>query len=217
MKIIGLAGEKESGKNTVASFFVQSERFTEIAFAEPLKNMLMKITRLESKYFHDQDFKEKELPYYVTIDHDFLDKLYNIVENDWGINVDFEQREKIDCFAETTCKTPRELMQTVGTDILRRYIRDDIWIVLLFAKIKEISGDVVVTDVRFENERDALRKAGAKLMRIKRPSLKKDNHISELDLGKDEEYNAVINNDNISLGQLRSEVLMWYTVRVKSK
>lgn len=217
MRIIGLGGAKGSGKNTVARFFVESERFTEVALADPLKNILIKITRLEPKYFHDQNLKEKELPYFVTIDHDFLDKLYSIVENEWGINVNFEQRDQIDCFAGTVVKTPRELMQMVGTDILRRYIRDDIWLVLLFAKIKEISGDVIVNDVRFKNEREALKKAGAKLMLIKRSALKQDNHSSENDLGKDSEYDAVINNDDISLVQLRSEVLMWYSVSVKNK
>jgi hypothetical protein len=218
MTIIGLGGEKETGKNTVATFFVESERFKEIAFADPLKEMLVKLTGLDPKYFYDQNFKEKELPYFINIDHDFLDRLYNIVENQWGINVDFEQRDKIDCFAGTTVKTARELMQMVGTDILRRYIRDDIFVVLLFSRLKEIDGDVVVTDVRLSNERDALRKAGAKLMRIKRPSVtKKDNHISENDLGKDSEYDAVVLNDDITIGQLRSEVLMWYSVAVKNK
>lgn len=218
MKIIGLCGEKGSGKNTVAEFFVQSEKFKEIAFAEPLKTMLENITQLEPKYFHDQSFKEKELTSYIEINHEFLDKLYNYVENDWGINVDFEQREKIDCFAGTVCKTARELMQVVGTDILRRYVRDDIWVVLLFSRIKEMPGNVIVTDVRFQNERDALKKAGAKLVLIKRPSVtKKDNHISENDLGKDSEYDAIILNDDISIGQLRSEVLLWYSVAVKNK
>jgi hypothetical protein len=216
--IIGLAGEKFSGKSLVASFFVKYEQFVEVAFADPLKEMLIKITGLEPKYFHDQDFKEKELPYFITIDHDFLDKLYNIVEDQWGINVDFDQRGLIDCFADTVVKTPRELMQIVGTDILRRYIRDDIFVVLLFARLKEISSNVVVTDVRLQNERDALKKAGAKLMRIKRSSIiKKDTHISENDLGTDSDYDAVILNDDIGITQLRSEVLMWYNVAVKTK
>lgn len=218
MRIIGLAGEKGSGKSTISKFFVESERFTEIAFADPIKAALIKITGLERKYFYDQDYKELELPYFVTIDHDFLDKLYNIVENDWQILLTQEMKERIDNFAGTVIKTPRELMQTVGTDILRHYVRDDIFIVLLFSRLKEISGNAVVSDVRLHNEREALKKAGAKLMRIKRNSLiKKDNHISENDLGNDSEYDAVIKNDDISLGQLRSEVLMWYSVAVKSK
>jgi hypothetical protein len=217
MKIIGLAGEKHVGKSLVASFFVQSERFVELAFADPLKEALVKLTGLEPKYFYDQNFKEKELPYFISIDHDFLDKLYLIID-DWGILLTQEMKDRIDCFAGTTIKTARELMQTVGTDILRNYIRDDIFIVLLFSRLKEISGDVIITDVRLKNEREALQKAGAKLMRIKRPSLNnKDTHISENDLGKDNEYHVVILNDDISIGQLRSEVLMWYSVAVKSK
>lgn len=217
MKIIGLAGEKGVGKNLVASFFVQYERFTEMAFADPLKDMLVKLSGYESKYFHDQKLKEVEFPKFVEIDHDFLDKLYNVIES-YGFIISYEQREGIDHFAGTVIKTPRELMQILGTDILRRYIRDDIFVVLLFSRLKEISGNVVVTDVRLVNERDALRKAGAKLMRIKRSSLiKKDNHISENDLGKDLEYDAVILNDDITINQLRSEVLMWYSVAVKSK
>jgi hypothetical protein len=213
MKIIGLSGRKSSGKDTVAGFFVESERFTKLSLATPLKQMLSKVFDIEMKYFEDEKLKEQELPRFIKLDYHHINKIERIVAEDWGFTVDYLAQHSFIDFLGKEIKTARSLMQTVGTDMLRTFIRDDIFIVLLFSRIKELSSNVVVADVRLKNEREALKKAGASLILIKRDSLdNKDKHISENDLGKDTEYDAVINNSDISLGQLRSEVLMWYSV-----
>lgn len=216
MKIIGLAGRKGSGKDTVGNFFVESERFTKVALADPLKEMLVKVFHVEMKYFTDDKLKEQEFDR-ITIDYFHLDKIRDIVENQWGFVIDRNTRELIeDRFYGREINTARELMQTIGTDLLRNFVRDDIFIVLLFARIKDISSNVVVSDVRLKNEREALKRAGAKLILIKRDELmRKDQHISENDLGKDSEYDVVVKNDDISLNELRSEVMMWYSVGMK--
>lgn len=227
MKIIGIAGRKGSGKSTVANFFVESERFVSIALADPLKELIARVFHIEKKYLYDEKLKESEIDM-ITIDYSHLDEIFNIVENEWGfvINKDVTEKGEIvdrsnkqlieDRFFDRELRTSRELMQTIGTDMLRTFVRDDIFIVLLFAKIKEISSNVVVSDVRLKNERQALKKAGANLILIKRNELtNNDQHVSENDLGKESEYDVVIKNDDISLQQLRSEVLMWYSVKVK--
>jgi hypothetical protein len=216
MKIIGIAGLKRSGKDTIANFFVESERFTKVALADSLKELLVRVFGVEKKYFYDDALKEGDLPERITIDYSHLDKLCDIVKNEWGFPI--EQRDRIDYFFGQEISSVRSLLQTVGNDILRDCIRDDIFIVLLFCRIKEISGNVVISDVRYKNERDALKKAGASLLLVKRnPLMNKDQHTSENSLGKDKEYDVIITNDDISLNQLRSEVLMWYSVKAKYK
>lgn len=213
MKIIGISGKKGAGKDCVADFFVNGEKFKKLALATPLKQMLSSVFELDIKYFDDEKLKEAELPYFITIEYHHINKIERYVSEVWGFTVDYVAQHSFIDFVGTEIRTARKLMQLVGTDMLRKHIRDDLFIVLLFTKIKELSCDVVVSDVRLKNEREALKKAGAKLMLIKRDALEnKDKHISENDLGKDAEYDAVINNSDISLGQLRSEVLMWYNV-----
>lgn len=212
MKIIGVSGRKSSGKDTICDFFVKSERFKKLALATPLKELCSKVFDIEMKYFDDEKLKEQELPYFVTVEYHHINKIQRIVAEDWGFDVDYIAQHSFIDFVGMEFKTPRQMLQTIGTDMLRTNIRDDIWIVLLFTKIKELSCDIVVSDVRFKNEREALKKAGASLILIKRGLDNKDGHKSENDLGSENDYDAVINNNDISLGQLRSEVLMWYSV-----
>lgn len=216
MKIIGLAGKAGAGKDSVANFLVESERFTKIAFAAPLKELCCNVFDVEPEYFDDRKLKEGELPCYITLTHSHIEKIEDALRK-WGFDVDYIAQHNFIDFVGTEFKKPRQILQTIG-DMLRNNIREDIFIVMLFSRIKELSSNVVVSDVRFKNERDALKKAGAKLVLVKRQELdSKDKHKSENDLGEEKEYDAVIKNDDISLQALKSEVLMWYSVAVKYK
>ena len=217
MKLIGLAGKKGAGKDEVSNMFVRAERFKKVSFAEPLKELCSGVFGIEAKYFNDQKLKEGELPYRISIDYAHIDKIRDIVENEWGFVISREQRESLENFHGDEIDTARALMQIIGTDMLRRYVRDDIFIVLFFSRIKELGCDVVVPDVRMSNERKALKAAGAELMLIKRGYDSKDQHISENDLGKESEYDVVINNNDITLQALESEVMLWYSIKAKYK
>ncbi len=55
--------------------------------------------------------------------------------------------------------TPRDALILVGTELFRKQVHPDIWIHAAVARIRQTHTDVVVvTDVRFENEIEALRK-----------------------------------------------------------
>ena len=107
-------------------------------------------------------------------------------------------------------------MQVVGTDIIRNEIDDEIFINLLIEKTKTIQTPIVIADVRLENERNKLLELGAILGLVKRDfnRIDEDEHISENDLGDEDEYDLVIEN-NIDITQLRSEINMWYTLTCK--
>lgn len=217
MKLIGLAGKKGAGKDTIADVFVKREKFKRVALAEPLKELIVKVFGVPLEYLNDRKLKEGDLPELISIDYSHLDKIRDIVENEWGFVISRDQREAIENFHGEEIYAVRELMQLVGTDILRKNVRDDIWVVLLFSRIKELGCDVVVSDVRFSNERKALKAAGAELILIKRGYDSKDQHISENDLGNESEYDVVINNNDITLQELESEVLLWHSIKGKYK
>jgi hypothetical protein len=214
--ILALSGKKKSGKDTIADFLVKDQNFVKISLATPLKNLIIDVFKIESKYLNDDSLKDKELPEFITIDYEHIDKIRQIVSENWGFPIDYEAREKLESFYGTEIKTPRKLMQTIGTDMLRNHIRDDIFIVLLAQALKEACQPVVIPDARLQNEREFLKKIGAVMAIVKRhnPQEKADDHISENDLGKEDDYDLVIEN-NIELGQLRSEINLWYTITHK--
>lgn len=94
-----------------------------------------------------------------------------------------------------------EMCQQIGTNVLRKHFKDDIWIKSLFSDFK--NGETyVISDCRFKNEAEALKKMGAVIIRVNRPnnpiaekSGRDLNHISETDLD-DYDFDYVINNDS---------------------
>ena len=76
--------------------------------------------------------------------------------------------------------TGRHLMQTLGTDWGRMMISQTIWTNTLIPSANfNNAGRIVVDDVRFLNEAQALREKGGKIWRVIRPGCDGDNHSSE--------------------------------------
>lgn len=213
--IIALSGKKKSGKDTVANFLVKDRGFTKLSFATPLKDLIVRVFKIDSNLLHDDSKKDEELDFNLSIDYSHLDHIRQIVSEEWGYNIDYDTRENIEDFFGKEIETPRQLMQIVGTDILRNHVDENIFINLLVEKIKQLQTPVVVADARLKNEREKLLELGAVLTLIKRDiGLDEDDHISENDLGDEDEYDLVIEN-NIDLQQLRSEINLWYSLTYK--
>jgi hypothetical protein len=81
-------------------------------------------------------------------------------------------------------KTPRWAMQTLGTEWGRQLIHPDLWVkATMLALSKRVEGDYVIDDVRFQNEADAIQRAGGEIWRVKRPGYPLDGstiHASEV-------------------------------------
>ncbi|MFT0892971.1 deoxynucleotide monophosphate kinase [Pseudochelatococcus sp. G4_1912] len=90
-------------------------------------------------------------------------------------------------------KTPRHAMQTLGTEWGRDLISPDLWLSAWQATLPD--GDVVVDDVRFANEADAIKELGGVMVRVDRLGIiaAVHDHVSEqIDFA----VNAVISNNN---------------------
>lgn len=83
--------------------------------------------------------------------------------------VDGDQKE-VPC--DLLCgKTPRHAMQTIGLEWGRDMIGGDLWVNAAMAKIDEALAagrDVVVDDLRFDNEAESLSKRGAAIFKLVR-------------------------------------------------
>lgn len=73
-------------------------------------------------------------------------------------------------------RSPRYMMQTLGTEWGRDLIGDDVWIKALKHQIGE--SKAIITDVRFENEAEFVRESGV-IIHIKRSTTWGDSHKSE--------------------------------------
>jgi hypothetical protein len=67
--------------------------------------------------------------------------------------------------------TPRWVLQYWGTEVCRRGFHDDTWIASLENKLRNSSDNIVISDCRFPNEIASIRRAGGRIVWIKRGAL----------------------------------------------
>ena len=144
----------------------------------------------------------------------FADPLYRAISTITGIPVSMLRDRR---FKEDTIdwlgKSPRQLLQTLGTEWGRGLVHPDIWVRAAMREAKarrDIGVGSVFSDVRFNNEASAIREAGGRVFLVIRPSyecLAADaaTHSSEAGI-RDDLVDAIIVNDG-DLVQLRERVV----------
>lgn len=197
MKIIGISGRKQSGKNTCANYItghilkqknmvedfnINSNGELEIKTSDSNGNIGWGIFDVLRK---DKDFiiyAENELWPYVKI-YNFADELKRICNVLFDLTPgqvygsDKEKNELTDIFWEnvpensnnlTGRMTAREFMQHFGTNIMRK-IKDNVWVDCTLSNILyEESEIAIIPDVRFPNEINAIHNNGGIVIRLTR-------------------------------------------------
>lgn len=165
--LLGISGKIKSGKSTMAKYLCDKYGFVELSFAKPLKDISKILFNLSDEQLYNQTEKS------------IIDPRYNI--------------------------TPRKIMQILGTEIFRnelpKYIKLDlsIWIMIMDNNIKQLKKqneniNIVISDLRFENEYDWLKQNNGELINIIRPDLiSNDTHESENALNTIDKIN-ILNN-----------------------
>lgn len=135
----GLAG---SGKDTVADYLVEQYGFSRISFAGTLKDAVSCI------FGWDRTLLEGTTPesrlWREQIDQWWADRL-NIPH-----------------------LSPRWILQFFGTNVCRTHFHDDIWLACVENKLRRLTGKVIVTDCRFSNEIQTIKKIGGITIRVER-------------------------------------------------
>ncbi|MFZ4411454.1 MAG: hypothetical protein ACOYOV_00125 [Bacteroidales bacterium] len=197
--LVVISGKARAGKDSVFNILAKCGGFKRIAFADPLKNMCSTVFNIPIEFFYDDD--KKDTPFDIPVSYiDFHSALQFAV----GADLPLQDIEFV---------SPRDLLQKVGTDIVRKHVADDFWIKLLVKELQNTDGNIAITDARFQNERDALKAIGGILMLVKKPNTGGgDSHITENDIGDESAYALVINN-NGTLAQLDHDIKMWYSLK----
>lgn len=150
--IIGITGRKGSGKDTAANFILHHPDYKDWARVKFADGLK---TMLQSFLA------------YLDVNPFIIKRM---IEGD---------------LKETPCsllggKTPRHAMQTLGTEWGRQMIGDNIWVEATKDRCAQFE-NCIITDVRFENEVEALHEMGGKLIKVNRPGLlETDHHLSEV-------------------------------------
>lgn len=110
------------------------------------------------------------------------------------------EKEKID---ERWGKSPRQIMQIIGTDILRKHYDEKIWVNLLLHKLEHYKDkNIVICDIRHPNELETVMSFNniekVKIFRIERDNCKIiDSHITENFILDDHDIKTIKNNDSL--------------------
>lgn len=110
--------------------------------------------------------------------------------------------------------SPRQLLQTLGTDWGRQMIRHDIWLRVAFWRWEQAAaaghGVIVVPDVRFENEARQIRSEGGEVWMIHRTGVEPvAAHCSEAGLPLGLVDRLVVNDGTVD--QLRERVVATFS------
>lgn len=131
--IIAFSGKKGCGKSFFAKYLIEKHNFIELSFASSLKKGIQEMFKLTNEDVNDPIKKEQKI------------ERFNI--------------------------TPREIMQWMGTDIMREEFNKkfgyngSIWVDNVKYEIEELRKndkdvDIVISDVRFQNEIDMIHSYG---------------------------------------------------------
>lgn len=211
--IIAFSGLKFAGKDTAAEILIKRHGFKRIGLADKLKDICSEVFNIPRVNMDDPVKKEYPFKKEVTISIENIDELLRRVQRD-GFEFNYEEIFGRVCknFHGKNLTSIRDMLQTVGTDICRVFIKDSIWLEYIKKELS-LSFNIVITDARFKNERDYLKSLGAVLILIKRPSLQNQStHISENQLGEDKDYDVIVTNDSTPY-VLQSSINMWYSLK----
>lgn len=193
--ILGICGNKGAGKSTLAQLLLELVPGARtIAFADPLKEFVAQIYDWPREKLEDQEFKETPDPRYTRLSKGQIATLnWDNLIDDWhaGRRPEANLHEALGLTLEEYVDwvktgvvhlTPRFAMKTLGTEWGRGCWRLT-WIAVGMRRAVELERDgcplVIVTDVRFINESQAITCAVGKVVRIAGGMGTIDNHGSE--------------------------------------
>jgi hypothetical protein len=198
MKLLAISGWKGSGKDTVANYLISNHGYKRIAFADPLKDSVVKEFGIPRSWCDDPEFKERPLVQYPV---DARDKFSELVTS--YMHKEFHGIHMGASF--TRYWTPRALCILKGSTM--RAVDPDYWVKQAVAQM-EPDGLYVITDLRYRNEVTTLLKCVGEALttvRINRFADSPSSDPSERDLDSFDFDQYIDNTQGTTLEQLYAQ------------
>lgn len=165
-------------------------KWTVTSFAKPLKEVLAVILGVSAERFEDRDFKEfcaanlkdGKLKYSHNTSNLISDKAFSKAAK--AHDVETLQNHDL---------TMRQWLQYIGTDVLRYFVSEDVWINATLRR-----QNIIISDLRFKREFEALDNYNSFRILIERPGCEPGNHASErevVELKANRTFEGYINNN----------------------
>lgn len=221
VSIVGIKGFKGSGKDTVASMisyilhdgimkasydtwllyhkngFVENDEII-IHFADKLKDDIAAFCNIDRKLLDRQDIKEENYYNFKTgiVSTNIKDANYII-----DYILEYDNLSALLILDNNVSIKIRVLLQYYGTNVIRNHFWHDAFINYAINKafdIRNKKGQCIIADARFDNECNAIKECGGKIIRVDR-RVNNDNHESEqIKICDDDDY--VIDNTGTLVG-----------------
>lgn len=220
VSIVGIKGFKGSGKDTVASMisyilhdgimkasydtwllyhkngFVENDEII-IHFADKLKDDIAAFCNIDRKLLNRQDIKEENYYNFKTgiVSTNIKDANYII-----DYILEYDNLSTLLILDNNVSIKIRVLLQYYGTNVIRNHFWHDAFINYVINKafdIRNKKGQCIIADARFDNECNAIKECGGKIIRVDR-RVNNDNHESEQIKICDDDY--VIDNTGTLVG-----------------
>lgn len=144
-KIIAVCGFQGAGKDTVADILIEKHGFERLSFASALKDIISVM------FGWEREMVEGRTP---------ESRVFRETIDEWWSN-----KLGIPHF------TPRYALQHIGTEVFRNHFHQDIWLSIIEKKIEMNSRKgkhIIITDCRFTNEFELVKKMGGIIVQIHR-------------------------------------------------
>lgn len=137
--LLALTGAMYSGKSTVASHLAM-KGYTELSFAEPLKELIIRLFKIDPKYVYDPKMKGVVIP-------------------KWGVSGrELAQVIGTELFRDGLPKNVPHLKLVAG----------GFWITLMHNRLQKTRGPCVISDCRFEDEHKYVKSQKGTVVKITR-------------------------------------------------
>ena len=220
--IIVISGLKNSGKDTVADMlqyclsvpepfrkywmyrhyrYAFNSTYEKVALADSLKDTLSVLFGIPVEKFYERDFKEH---FYIK-GLEITDTPDNILDEDSFIKM---LNKKDFSFLKTHFITIRQLLQCFGTEIVRGLFGNAFW---AERAMKHTFDKMIITDLRFKVELEAVRKRNGLVLYIDNPNCIPEQHASEsevLEMKDNHDFDFIIEN-NGTLEDLFNKIVKW--------
>lgn len=141
--IIGLSGIAGSGKDSTANIIINKyQNWAKVSFANAMKNSAACMFGLPRELLEGDTAKSRK----------------------W-------REQKLDYWSEKLGQdvTPRNILQILGTELVRKHLSENFWVDRLELEIKKLTEEgknVIITDVRFPNEAEMIRSLGGQMWHV---------------------------------------------------